>query len=130
MRSSLTKVLHLLDFLPSLFFAQKEAPRDCCGAGVSSGFLAQRMRAEARERKLDIRVEACTEFQAECYLDQTDILLLGPHFSGLLPYYQDLEKLHYFKAAVIPTKIYGTVDAKGMLELIRRMREEETGNGE
>lgn len=90
------KVLHLLDFLPSLFFAQKEAPRDCCGAGVSSGFLAQRMRAEARERKMDIRVEACTEFQA----------------------------------AVIPTKIYGTVDAKGMPELIRRMREEETGNGE
>ena len=36
----------------------------------------------------------------------------------------------YFKAAVIPTKIYGTVDAKGMPELIRRMREEETGNGE
>ena len=70
------KALHLLDFLPSLFFSQKEAPRDCCGAGASSGFLAQRMRAEARERKMDIRVEACTEFQAECYLDQTDILLL------------------------------------------------------
>lgn len=88
------------------------------------------MRQISAERKLDIRVEACTEFQAECYLDQTDILLLGPHFSRLLPYYQDLEKLYHFKAAVILTKIYGIVDAKGMLELIRRMREEETGNGE
>lgn len=94
----------------------------CCGAGVSSGFLAQRIRAEARKQGLDIRVEACTEFQAECYLDQIDILFLGPHFSGYLPYYQELAEFYHFKAAVIPTKIYGSVDAKGMLELIQSMQ--------
>ncbi len=57
----------------------------CCGAGLSSGFLAQRVRAEAKKQKLDLQIEARSESQVAQYLDATDILLLGPHFSSQLP---------------------------------------------
>ena len=92
----------------------------CCGAGLSSGFLAQRVRAEAKKQKLDLQIEARSESQ----VDATDILLLGPHFSSQLPNYQDLAKIHHFKVDVIPQKIYGTLDAVGMLKLIQKIEED------
>lgn len=95
----------------------------CCGAGLSSGFLAQRVRAEAKKQKLDLQIEARSESQVAQYLDATDILLLGPHFSSQLPNYQDLAKIHHFKVDVIPQKIYGTLDAVGMLKLIQKIEE-------
>lgn len=97
----------------------------CCGAGLSSGFLAQRTRAEAKKQKIELQIEARSESQVAQYLDTTDILLLGPHFSSQLPNYQDLAKLHNFKVAVIPQKVYGAMDAKGMLEMIRQIETEE-----
>ena len=97
----------------------------CCGAGLSSGFLAQRVRAEAKKQKLDLQIEARSESQVAQYLDATDILLLGPHFSSQLPNYQDLAKIHHFKVDVIPQKIYGTLDDVGMLKLIQKIEEGE-----
>lgn len=35
----------------------------CCGAGMSSGFMAQRVRAEAKKEKIDIQIEARSESQ-------------------------------------------------------------------
>lgn len=93
----------------------------CCGAGMSSGFLAQRIRAEAKKQQLDIQVEARSESQVPQYYGKFQILLLAPHFSSQLPTYQSLGESHGFQAAVIPQKTYGSMDAKGMLELIWSM---------
>ena len=90
----------------------------CCGAGMSSGFMAQRVRAEA-----NIQIEARSESQVPQYYGKFEYLLLGPHFANQLPNFQALGEKHGFKAAAIPPKIYGALDAKGLLELIRSMAE-------
>lgn len=93
----------------------------CCGAGMSSGFLAQRIRSEAKKQKLDIQVDARSENQVSQYFGKFNILLIGPHYASQLENYQKLTEEYGFKVAVIPNKIYGTLDAKAMLELIKSM---------
>lgn len=53
----------------------------CCGAGFSSGFLAQKARQAAKKKKLDMTVEARSESVVSEYMDKMDVLLVGPHLS-------------------------------------------------
>ena len=50
-----------------------------CGAGASSTFLALRVRGVARQRGLDLVVEAGTIADLDERLPATDVLLVGPH---------------------------------------------------
>ena len=93
----------------------------CCGAGMSSGFLAQRIRGEAKKQKIEIQVDARSENQVSQFFGKFNILLLGPHFASQLPNYERVSEEYNFKVAVIPKKIYGTLDAKAMLDLIQSM---------
>ena len=93
----------------------------CCGAGMSSGFLAQRIRGEAKKQGIDIQVDARSENQVSQYFGKFNILLLGPHFASQFPNYEKLSGEYGFKVTVIPQKIYGTLDAKAMLDLIQSM---------
>lgn len=94
----------------------------CCGAGMSSGFLAQRIRVEAKKQKLDLQIEVRSESQVSQYYGKFDILLLAPHYANQLPTFSGLGEKHGFKAAAIPAKVYSSMDAKAMLELIQSMR--------
>ena len=42
----------------------------CCGAGFSSGFLAQKARQAAKKKKLDMTVEARSESVVSEYMDK------------------------------------------------------------
>ena len=42
----------------------------CCGAGFSSGFLAQKARQAAKKKKLDMTVEARSESVVSEYMDR------------------------------------------------------------
>lgn len=94
----------------------------CCGAGMSSGFLAQRIRMEAKKQKLDMQVEARSESQVPQYYGKFEILLLAPHYASQLENYTGLGEKHGFKVAVIPAKTYSAMDSKAMLEMIQNMR--------
>ena len=93
----------------------------CCGAGMSSGFLAQRVRAEAKKQKIDLSCEARSESQVPQFFGKFDILLLGPHYASQLQNYQELAEKHGFKTDVIPQSIYGALDAAALLEMIKKM---------
>ncbi len=88
---------------------------------MSSGFLAQRVRAEAKKQKIDLSCEARSESQVPQFYGKFDILLLGPHYAAQLPNYKAICEKHNFKVEVIPQKVYGNLDAKGLLELIKSM---------
>lgn len=68
-------------------------------------------------------IEARSESQVPQYYGKFEYLLLGPYFVNQLPNFQALGEKHGFKAEAIPPKIYGALDAKGLLELIRSMAE-------
>lgn len=52
----------------------------CCGSGASSGFMAKNANTAAKARKLDLSIKARSESEVEDYLDDIDLVMVGPHF--------------------------------------------------
>ena len=59
-----------------------------CGTGASSGFMAKNIRQAAKARNIEIGVKARSDSVVEDYIEDIDLLLVGPHLSYML---QDLE---------------------------------------
>lgn len=93
----------------------------CCGAGMSSGFLAQRSRQVAKKRKLDVSVEARSHVDVTSYLNQIDVLLIGPHYAAELEEFRKLAAAYPVKVAVIPKDIYSELSGEGILDLAERL---------
>lgn len=90
----------------------------CCGAGMSSGFMAQRARKAVKESNLSIVIEARSESQVNQYIDNIDLLMLGPHYASQLPHYEKICEAHKCVVCVIPQNIYGALDGEALLQLI------------
>ncbi|MGX7352093.1 PTS sugar transporter subunit IIB [Enterococcus canis] len=88
----------------------------CCGAGMSSGFLAQKTRKAAKKRGIAASVEAKSESEATQYFDSIDVLLLGPHYAAYQTEMQEQAQPYNVKVAVIPQDIYGMLDGEGLLD--------------
>lgn len=54
----------------------------CCGAGMSSGFLASNARKAAKKNKIAASIEARSFSEANEYMGSIDVLLLGPHYAN------------------------------------------------
>jgi PTS system cellobiose-specific IIB component len=90
----------------------------CCGAGMSSGFLAQRTRVASKKRGISITVEARAESDVGHYISKIDILLVGPHFANSLAKFQQMGEPYHVPAVLIPHNIYATLDGDALLNLI------------
>ncbi|MXQ52689.1 PTS sugar transporter subunit IIB [Shimazuella alba] len=94
-----------------------------CGAGASSGFMANAIRKAGKKRGMEMNVQARSESQLSEYLNEVDVLLIGPH----LKYMEDelKEKLSNYpiKVSVIPQSVYGTLDGNKACDLITKLLE-------
>lgn len=90
----------------------------CCGMGMSSGFLAVRLRKEIMKQGFNYQVKACSVSEIKGYLGMTDLLLLTPPFANRLEHYKKLTKNSTVKVDTIPEDIYGTLNAKELLKSI------------
>ncbi|EUJ38015.1 PTS sugar transporter subunit IIB [Brochothrix campestris] len=92
-----------------------------CGAGASSGFMAQAIRKAAKKEGYELKCEARSEAQLNEYLSEIDILLIGPHLAyikaEIMKQIGDLP----IKVEVMPQSIYGMLDGKKALELIKTL---------
>lgn len=89
----------------------------CCGAGFSSGFLAQKARKAAKQKKVDMTIDARSESVISEYVDKMDVLLVGPHYeSALAKLKEEYEPLGK-KVALIPADIYSNLDGEGLVDL-------------
>ncbi|WP_461225726.1 PTS sugar transporter subunit IIB [Lacticaseibacillus suihuaensis] len=93
----------------------------CCGAGFSSGFLAQKTRQAAKKQGRDLHVDARSESQVAQYLNNIDMLLIGPHFANQLATYKEMTAGRDIIVAVIPSEIYGTLDGSGLIGFIDQL---------
>lgn len=89
----------------------------CCGAGMSSGFLAQRARQAANKRKLNVNVEARSHSDIASYLNSIDILMIGPHYGGELSKFEQMAKPHNIPVCVIPQDMYAQLQGDRLLDL-------------
>lgn len=89
----------------------------CCGAGMSSGFLASNARKAAKKKKITASVEAKSYSEVNDYLRSIDILMLGPHYASELPKYEELAKPYGVPVMVIPQDVYAQLDGNRLLDL-------------
>lgn len=97
----------------------------CCGAGMSSGFLAQAMRKAAKKKKLNYDIKAASESDIESYINDTDIVLLGPHMTYLIEEVKEKAERYNVPLVIIPEEIYGELDGAKMLEQVQEILERE-----
>ncbi|MBP1042577.1 PTS sugar transporter subunit IIB [Vagococcus sp. BWB3-3] len=89
----------------------------CCGAGMSSGLLAQKARKAAKKRGIEASIEARSESEAPQYFSSVDILLLGPHYASYQEEMAEMAKPYNVPVIVIPQDIYGMLDGDKLLDL-------------
>lgn len=89
----------------------------CCGAGMSSGFLASNARKVAKKKKLSVSIEARSHSEVREHLSHIDVLMLGPHYATELERFQTLAEPYHVKVIVIPQDIYAQLDGARLIDL-------------
>lgn len=89
----------------------------CCGAGMSSGFLAQRARQVAKKKKINATIDARSESDVNQYFSQIDILLVGPHYESAMEGLKKECEPYGVPVVLIPQKVYATLDGEALLKL-------------
>ena len=88
----------------------------CCGSGASSGFMANNATAAAKARGLNISVKACAESEVEDYMDDIDLVMVGPHFAHRLPALQDIASEYDVPVVLIDGDVYGSLNGNGLID--------------
>ena len=89
-----------------------------CGTGASSGFMAKNIRQAAKTRGYNISIKARGDAEVEDYIEEIDVLLVGPHLRYML---QDLEEIadpYDVPVRIIPEEAYGSLDGNAVIDLL------------
>ena len=78
----------------------------CCGAGMSSGFLAQQMRIAAKKMNVVAKIEAKNKNSVQDDVNAIDLLLLGPHLEYVKAEMTQLCEPYHVPVIVIPKEMY------------------------
>lgn len=89
----------------------------CCGAGMSSGFLAQRARAAAKKRELDMSIEARSHTDIASYMSSIDILMIGPHYANEKSTFDELASGYNVPVIVIPQDVYSQLKGDALIDI-------------
>ncbi len=82
----------------------------CCNAGMSTSLLVQKMQNDAKDRGLDVEIQARPLNEAMDHLD-ADVILLGPQIGYVKG---DFQKATDKPVEVIPMMDYGRMNATGI----------------
>jgi PTS system cellobiose-specific IIB component len=88
-----------------------------CGAGASSGFMAAAGRKAAKKEKADIEFKAKSESEIHNHLNEIDLLLVAPHLKYMVEEVQNACDAAGVKTGVIPQRVYGALDGKGLVKV-------------
>lgn len=87
-----------------------------CGAGASSGFIAQKMRKAAQKQGLDISIRAVSDTEIMENIDGVGVLLIGPHLKHKFAEIEEEVRDLGVKAMIIERKYYATLDGESVLK--------------
>lgn len=87
-----------------------------CGSGASSGFMAKNMRIAAKTRGIELDIKARSDSVVESYIDDIDLLLVGPHLKYMLPDLQKIAEPFHVPVEIIPQESYGALDGEAVLD--------------
>jgi len=87
-----------------------------CGSGASSGFMAANMRKAASKRGLDADIKARSESEIESYIDEIDVLMVGPHLEYILDEVEEYTHGVDVKVILMKGEYYATLDGEKALD--------------
>lgn len=87
-----------------------------CGAGASSGFMAQAMRKAAKEQGLDVDVFARSEAEMTSNLQGVDLIMFGPHLAYKKDALEQDLKQYNIPFTFIDKDAYGAIDGAATLK--------------
>ncbi|GAA0084267.1 PTS sugar transporter subunit IIB [Clostridium perfringens] len=86
-----------------------------CAAGMSTSLLVNKMKGAAKEKGIEINIEALPVSECSRVIDKVDIVLLGPQVRFQKPQVDALVKGR-IPVEVIDMRLYGTMNGKAILE--------------
>ncbi|MDF1487551.1 PTS sugar transporter subunit IIB [Tessaracoccus caeni] len=81
-----------------------------CGSGASSGFMAANIRKAATARGLNVSVTARSESEIENYVDDIDVLMVGPHLAYIVDEVDDYVGDRPVAVILMRPDYYSTLD--------------------
>lgn len=87
-----------------------------CGVGASTGFMAQHMRRYAKENNIDAEISAVSKSELMDYVEDIDVLLIGPHYKAEEATIQKQVASYNVKAEIIKPEYYATMDGENILK--------------
>lgn len=87
-----------------------------CGSGASSGFMAANMRKAANELGIQAEIKARSEAEIENYIDEIDVLMVGPHLAYVLEDVEEYVGDAPVKVILMKSEYYATLDGKKAME--------------
>lgn len=89
-----------------------------CGTGASSGFMAKNIRLAAKARNEEMDVKARSDSVIEDYIEEIDLLLVGPHLKYMQKEIEVIATPHQVPVRIIPEEAYGTLDGDAVVNFI------------
>lgn len=86
-----------------------------CAAGMSTSLLVNKMLAAAKEKGIEVHIEALPVSECSSVIDSVDIVLLGPQVRYQKPQVDALVKGRV-PVEVIDMRLYGTMNGKVILD--------------
>lgn len=89
-----------------------------CGTGASSGFMAKNIRNAAKKRGIEISVKARSDSEVEDYIEEIDLLMVGPHLKYMLHDLEEIADPYDVPVRIIDEDAYGSLDGDAVLNAI------------
>jgi len=100
-----------------------------CGSGASSGFMAANIRKAAKIRNLDWQVNARSDSEIANYIDETDLIMVGPHLAMLMDEVSEwTEEFPDVKVVLMKPEYYAHLDGDMALDHILSVYDEKKEN--
>jgi PTS system cellobiose-specific IIB component len=92
-----------------------------CGGGASSGFLAANIRKYAKKQGADMQIEARSESELSNYINDIDVLLVGPHLAYMEDEIKSMTDPKGIPMALIDEDDYGMMNGAAVYDQIVTM---------
>ena len=81
-----------------------------CGSGASSGFMAANMRKAAAAAGLDATIQARSESDVDNYIDDIDVIMVGPHLAYIVDDFTEDYADYNVKVILMKPEYYSRLD--------------------
>ena len=87
-----------------------------CGGGFSSGFMSKALRDAAKQKGIEMHVQAKSETALEDYIDEIDAVMVGPHMAYVMEEAKELTDEYGVTLVLMKPNYYKSLDGKACLE--------------